>query len=322
MRAVRVHETGGPQVLGVEQLADPSPGPGQVLVEVAAAGVNFVDTYLRSGAYPLELPATLGLEGAGTVVAVGEDVTDRQEGDRVAWADAPGSYASHVIHDAERTVLVPSGVELEQAAALMLQGMTAHYLAHSTHHLDDRDTALVYAAAGGVGRLLVQLATRRGARVLAATSTEAKAAEVRRLGGDEVILYRDVAIDEAVAELTDGRGVDVVYDSVGADTFESSLRSLRARGLLVLFGAASGPVAPVDLQVLNQHGSLYVTRPSLGVYTAAADELAWRAGALFDLVATDELDVLISARYPLDEAAQAHTDLASGTTTGKLLLVP
>jgi NADPH:quinone reductase len=322
VRAIRMQTTGGPEVLTVEEVEPPTPAPDQVVVEVAAAGINFIDTYQRSGLYPLELPTGLGLEGAGRVVAVGSEVTDRQEGDLVAWASGLGSYAEQVAVAAADTVRVPSGVDLDAAAALMLQGMTAHYLAHSTYTLRRDDTALVYAAAGGVGRLLVQLAKRRGARVLACTSTEAKAEAVRALGADEVIRYRDVDLAAAVAELTDGQGVDVVYDSVGRDTFDTSLDCLKPRGLMVLFGASSGPVPPFDLQVLNRKGSLYITRPTLGHYVATPDELEWRAGALFDLVAGGQLDVKIHAHYPLADAGQAHRDLESGTTSGKLLLTP
>ena len=322
MRAVRISETGGPEVLRVEDLDDPAPARDEVVVEVIAAGVNFMDIYQREGRYPVPTPGGIGAEGAGTVVAVGADVQDRAVGDRVAWSDGPGSYAERVPVRADRTVRVPKGVELETAAALMLQGMTAHYLSHSTYHLDRDDTALVYAAAGGVGRLLVQLATRRGARVLACTSTEEKAQVARELGADAVILYRDVDLPGTVRELTSGRGVDVVYDSVGADTFDSSLDCLRPRGYLVLYGGSSGPVPPVDPMVLARKGSLFLTRPSLGAYVATGDELQWRAGALFDLVASGQLRVAVHRRYPLDEAARAHQDLASGTTSGKLLLVP
>jgi NADPH:quinone reductase len=322
VRAIRMQTTGGPEVLAVEAVDAPTPAPDQVVVEVAAAGVNFIDTYQRTGRYPLELPTGLGLEGAGRIVTVGSEVTDRQEGDLVAWASGLGSYAEQVAVAASDTVRVPAGVDPDTAAALMLQGMTAHYLAHSTYTLRRDDTALVYAAAGGVGRLLVQLAKRRGARVLACTSTEAKAEAVRALGADEVIRYRDVDLAATVAELTAGQGVDVVYDSVGRDTFDASLDCLKPRGLMVLFGASSGPVPPVDLQVLNQKGSLYVTRPTLGHYVATSDELEWRAGALFDLVAGGQLDVAIHAHYPLAEVGQAHRDLESGTTAGKLLITP
>jgi NADPH:quinone reductase len=321
MRAVRFDETGGPDVLRVAEVPDPEPGPGEVLVEVAAAGVNFIDTYQRSGAYPVELPRTPGSEGAGTIVAVGPEVAHRQVGERVAWTDGPGSYAERVVLQAERSVPVPTAVPDDLAAAVMLQGMTAHYLASSTHRLTRDDTALVYAAAGGVGRLLVQLAKRRGARVLACTSTDEKEAEVRRLGADEVVRYRDVDVVETVHELTGGRGVDVVYDSVGADTFDASLRSLRPRGLMVLFGQSSGPVPPLDLQELNRRGSLFITRPSLFHHVTTPDELEWRAGAVLDLVAAGDLDVRVHDRYPLEDAARAHADLESGTTSGKLLLV-
>jgi NADPH:quinone reductase len=322
VRAVRFEQTGGPEVLKVAEVADPEPGPGQVLVEVAAAGVNFIDTYRRSGAYPSDLPTIPGSEGAGTIRAVGDGVEHRRVGERVAWTDGAASYAELAVLPAERTVPVPTAVDDRDAAAVMLQGMTAHYLAHSTHPLSRDDTALVYAAAGGVGRLLVQLAKRRGARVLGCTSTDEKEAEVRRLGADEVIRYRDVDIVDTVRALTDGRGVDVVYDSVGADTFDASLACLRPRGLMVLFGQSSGAVPPLDLQELNRHGSLYVTRPSLFHYVATPDELEWRAGAVLDLVAAGDLDVRIHERYPLEDAARAHTDLESGTTSGKLLLVP
>jgi len=322
MDAIRFDRTGGPDVLQLEQVATPEPGPGEVLIEVVAAGVNFIDTYHRSGLYPVDLPSGIGLEGAGTVVAVGPDVENRQVGDRVAWSDTMGSYASHVAVRAGRTVPVPPEVPLETAAAMMLQGMTAHYLTQSTTTLGEDDTVLVYAAAGGVGRILVQLAKRRGARVLACTSTEAKAEEVRALGADEIVFYRDVDVPTAVRELTDGQGVDVVYDSVGADTYEGSLDSLRPRGLLVMYGNASGPVPPFDLGLLARKGSLYVTRPTLFSYTATTDELTWRATALFDLLGTGQLQLKVHGSYPLSDAAKAHEDLESGTTAGKLVLRP
>ncbi len=322
MDAIQLEAHGGPEVLRVAQVPEPTPGPGEVLVEVAAAGVNFIDTYQRSGQYDIDLPGGLGLEGAGEVVAIGAGVTSRQVGDIVAWSDHRGSYAERVSVPAARSVRVPRGVEPEQAAALMLQGMTAHYLTHSTRSLRTGETVLAFAAAGGVGRLLVQLAVRRGARVIAATSTPEKAAEVRALGADEVLLYRDIDVPETVRELTDGEGVDVVYDSVGQATFDSSLRSLKPRGLLVLYGASSGPVPPVDLQILNRHGSLFATRPSLVHHVATTDELEWRANSLFELVRSDALELQVHSRYPLAETAQAHRDLESGTTTGKLLVLP
>jgi NADPH:quinone reductase len=322
VRAIRIHQHGGPEVLTIDDVDDPTPGPGELLVEVAAAGVNYIDTYHREGLYPQTLPMVPGLEGAGTVRSVGEGVDTVKVGDRVAWADVAGSYAELAAVSADRTVVVPPDVDAETAAALLLQGMTAHYLSSSTYKLGSDDVALVYAAAGGVGRLLVQLAKRRDARVLACTSTPAKADQVRELGADEVILYRDVDLPEVVADLTDGEGVDVVYDSVGADTFETSLDCLKPRGLMVLYGQSSGPVPPVDLQILARKGSLYVTRPTLFSYVPTHDELEWRAGSLFELVRSGQLDVLVHDRYPLDEAARAHTDLQSGATAGKLLLIP
>ncbi|MFU8840648.1 MAG: quinone oxidoreductase family protein [Nitriliruptoraceae bacterium] len=322
MRAIQLSAHGGPEVLEVADLPDPEPGPEEVVVQVAAAGVNFIDTYQRSGAYDIDLPGGLGLEGAGTVVAVGPKVSSRQVGDVVAWADTRGSYAERVAVPAGRCVRVPDGVSTEDAAAVMLQGMTAHYLTHSTSALRTGDEVLVYAAAGGVGRLLVQLALRRGARVLAATSTPEKAEEVRSLGADEVLLYRDVDVAARVRELTGGAGVDVVYDSVGRATFETSLRCLRPRGLMVLYGASSGPVPPIDLQLLNRHGSLFVTRPSLFHHVATTDELEWRATSLFDLLRRGDLELAIHERYPLVDAGRAHADLESGTTAGKLLVVP
>ena len=322
MRAVRISEPGGREALEVAEVAEVEPGEGEVLVAVQAAGVNFIDTYQRSGAYPLELPATLGLEGAGEIVAVGPGVAHRRVGDRVAWSDALGSYAEQVIVREERAVPVPAELDLDLAAALMLQGMTAHYLSYSTKHLGQDDTVLVYAPAGGVGQLLVQLATFRGARVIAATSTDAKEQRARELGADEVIRYREVDVPQAVRELTDGEGVDVVYDSVGAATFDDSLACCKPRGLVALYGQSSGPVPPVDPQVLNRSGSLFLTRPSLAHYTAEADELHWRATTVLELAAHGQLDVAIHDRYPLTEAPRAHSDLESGTTAGKLLLVP
>jgi NADPH:quinone reductase len=322
MRAIQLTAPGGPEVLEVVEVPRPEPAPDEVVVEVAAAGVNFIDTYQRSGAYDIDLPGGLGLEGAGTVVEVGAKVTTRQVGDVVAWAGTRGSYAERVAVPAGRCVRVPDGVGAEDAAAVMLQGMTAHYLTHSTSALRTGDEILVYAAAGGVGRLLVQLALRRGARVIAATSTHAKAELVRALGADEVLLYRDVDVAARVRELTGGAGVDVVYDSVGQATFDTSLRCLRPRGLMVLYGASSGPVPPIDLQILNQHGSLFVTRPSLFHHVATTDELEWRATSLFELLRRGDLELAIHDRYPLEATGRAHQDLESGTTTGKLLVVP
>lgn len=320
MHTIRIERHGGPDVLELTETDTPDPGRGQVVIEVAAAGVNYVDVYRREGLYPGPLPTVLGSEGAGVVTSVGEGVTEVGEGARVGWVGVQGSYATHVVATPDQLVVVPDTVELDLAAAVMLQGCTAHYLSASTYPLDESDTALVYAAAGGVGRLLVQLAKRRGARVLACTSTPEKANEVRRLGADEVILYRDVDIAATVADLTGGHGVDVVYDSVGADTFTASLACLRPRGTMVLFGQASGPVGPIDPQVLARSGSLYLTRPTLGDYAATHSELDWRATAVLGLVATGSLDVAVHGVYPLADAGRAHTDLESGATVGKLLL--
>jgi len=322
VRAIRIHETGGRELLRVDDVEEPTPGPGELVVELEAAGVNFVDVYHREGLYPRTLPTTLGLEGAGVVRAVGDDRTGFQVGDRVAWADVAGSYAELVLVPAQRAVPVPADVEGRTAAAVMLQGMTAQFLSNSTYRLGSDDTALVYAAAGGVGRLLVQFAKRRDARVLACTSTQDKAELVRELGADEVILYRDVDVPTTVRELTGGEGVDVVYDSVGADTFDDSLDCLKPRGMMVLFGQSSGPVAPFDIQMLARKGSLFLTRPTLFTHIAAADELQWRANAVFELVLSDLLDIHVHASYPLPETARAHEVLESGTSTGKLLLLP
>jgi NADPH2:quinone reductase len=321
MRAIQAHQTGGPEVLREEEVPTPQPGPGEARVRIAAAGVNFIDTYHRTGAYPLDIPFALGVEAAGVVDAVGGDV-ELRAGDRVAYALERGSYAEHAVVPADRLVPVPGGIELEQAAAVMLQGMTAHYLSHSTWPLASGDTALVLAAAGGVGHLLVQLAKRRGARVLATTSTEEKADLARRAGADEVILYTRTAIDQEVRRLTGGAGVDVAYDSVGKTTFDQSLASLRPRGMLVLYGQSSGPVGPLDPQVLNQQGSLFLTRPSLVHYAADRGELLQRAEDLFGWMAAGELEVRVDRTWPLAEAAEAHQYLEAGETKGKLLLVP
>lgn len=320
MRAVRFETFGGPEVLEVVDVPEPSPGPGEVLVDVEYAGINFIDTYQRTGLYPVALPSGSGLEGVGTVVAVGEGVTTRQVGQRVAWANTLGSYADQVVVHVDRCSVVPDGVDAPTACALALQGMTAHYLAFSTFPLGVEHTALIYAAAGGVGRILVQLAVQRGARVIACTSTEAKAADVRALGAHEVIQYRDVDIASTVRDLTGGVGVDVVYDSVGATTWRASLDSLRPRGLAVFYGNASGPIPPLDLLETGRRGSLFVTRPKLTDHIATVDELSWRAGALYSLVLSGNLEVSIHRTYPLEEAATAHRDLESGTTAGKLLL--
>ncbi|MDQ3707734.1 MAG: quinone oxidoreductase [Actinomycetota bacterium] len=321
MKAIRMHETGDPEVMRLEEVDDPRPAQGGVTVRVAAAGVNFIDLYRRSGAYPVDLPQTPGSEGAGVIEAIGDGVTDLHEGDQVAWAAAPGSYAEMVSLPAAKAVPVPDGVDLQHAAAVMLQGMTAHYLASSTFPLREGHTALVHAGAGGVGRLLVQIAKRRGARVLTTVSTDEKERLAREAGADEVIRYTETDSAEAVARLTDG-GVDVVYDSVGKDTFDKSLDSLRPRGYLVLYGQSSGAVGAVDPQVLNAKGGLFLTRPSLAHYTLDRAELSARARDLFEWMAAGELDVRVDRTWPLVEAAEAHRYLADRRSKGKLLLLP
>lgn len=322
MKAIRVHATGGPEVLRYEDVPAPEPGAGQVLVRVAAAGVNYIDTYQRSGLYRVAPPFTLGQEGAGTVAAVGPDVTDVRAGDRVAWTGVQGSYAEFVLAPADRLVAVPPEIDTAQAAAAMLQGMTAHYLTHTTFPLTGGHSCLVHAAAGGVGLLLVQIAKLRGARVFGTVSTEEKARLACEAGADHVIRYVEQDFEEEIRRFTDGRGVDVVYDSVGRTTFERSLNCLARRGMLVLFGQSSGPVPPLDPQALNQKGSLFLTRPSLAHYIATRPELSQRAGDVLGWIGQGKLALHIHARYPLARAADAHRDLEGRRTTGKLLLVP
>jgi NADPH2:quinone reductase len=324
MYAAYVTKTGGPEVLEFTEVEAPAPGPGQVLVKVAAAGVNFIDIYLRSGLYPRQLPAVPGGEGAGTVEALGEGVSGLAVGDRVAWADGNvGSYAEYDVVDADRLVHVPADVDLETAAAAMLQGMTAHYLTNSTWPLKAGETVLVHAAAGGMGLLLSQIAKAKGARVIGTTSTEAKAALAREAGADVVINYSEVEdVAAEVRRLTDGKGVDVVYDGVGKTTFDASLDSLRKRGLLALYGAASGPVPPVDPQVLHRKGSLFLTRPTLVDHIQNREELEWRAGEILTAIADGSLKINVGARFPLSQASDAHAALAGRATTGKVLLIP
>jgi NADPH2:quinone reductase len=322
MKTNLVRRTGGPEVLELVELPTPRPGAGEALVRVEAAGVNFIDIYNRTGAYPRDLPFAPGEEGAGIVEAVGAGVGELGAGDRVAWAGAPGSYATHIVVRADRLVPVPDTVTSRQAAAVMLQGMTADYLVRSTVRLEAGMTCLVHAAAGGVGLLLVQMAKRAGARVLAMTSTEEKAKVARDAGADDVGLSDRQPFDEAVRARSAGVGVDVVYDSVGASTFDRSLLCLRPRGMLVLFGQSSGRVPPLDLQVLNARGSLFVTRPKLGDYIATRTELLERASRVLGEVATGHLRVRIHREYTLSQAGEAHTELASRSTTGKLLIIP
>jgi len=322
MRAIRVHEPGGPEQLRIENIDTPQPQAGQVLIRMAAAGVNFIDIYHRIGLYPLPRPFTPGGEGAGTVEAVGPGVDAVKPGDRVTYVGPPSSYAEYAVVPANVVLPVPASVDLKLAAAAMLQGMTAHYLTHSTFPLKSGDTCLIHAAAGGTGRLLVQMAKMVGARVIGTTSTREKAEEARRAGADEIILYTEQEFDTEAKRLTDGRGVDVVYDSVGKTTWEKSLNSLRPRGMMVTFGNASGAVEPIAPLILNQKGSLFLTRPKLGDYISTTDELNWRAGDVLTWVASGKLKLKVDREYPLEQAGQAHEDLANRKTSGKLLLIP
>ena len=323
LKAIRVHEHGGPEVLKYEETDLPAPGPGEARVRLAASGVNFIDVYQRTGLYPRETPFTLGQEGAGEVTEVGEGVEDLSVGDHVAYASVLGSYAEEA--NVPTAQLVPFNVtmvEARVAAAIMLQGMTAHYLTHSTFPIQEGQTVLVHAAAGGVGLLLCQMARMRGARVIGTVSTEEKAELARGAGADEVVLYTEVDFVEETKRITEGEGVHCVYDSVGKTTFDGSLDCLRRRGYMVLFGASSGPVPPFDLQVLNQKGGLYVTRPALVHYTTTREELLWRAESLFSWIGQGNLDVRIGGSYALADARQAHEDLEGRRTTGKLILLP
>ena len=323
MQVVRIRQQGGPELLQVEELPTPEPGPGQVRVRVAAAGVNFIDIYHRSGQYKVPLPFALGREGAGMVEALGPGVADLEQGAHVAWAGVGGSYATHVLASPSDLVPVPHGMDLREAAAVMLQGMTAHYLTHSAFPLQTGQTCVIHASAGGVGQLFCQLARMRGPSLVIGTAgSEHKARIARQAGADEVILYRDEDFLAAVKRLTNGAGVDVVYDSVGKDTFFQSLQALKRRGTLVLFGASSGAVPPFDVNELQNHGSAYLTRPTLAHYTATREELLWRSGDLFTWMQAGKLKVRIERTYSLHEAGMAQTHLASRMTAGKLLLEP
>lgn len=322
MRAIRVRQTGGPEVLTIDETADPRPGPGEALVRVEAAGVNFIEVYQRKGLYQLPLPFTPGGEGAGTVVAVADDVTSVRVGDRVASESLRGSYAELALAPADRLIALPERVDARTGAALMLQGMTAHYLATSTFPLAAGDWCLVHAGAGGVGLLLTQIAVRLGARVITTVSTAEKEALSRDAGAHHVIRYTTQDFVAEVQRITDGRGVRVVYDSVGRTTFDGSLDALARRGMLVLFGQSSGPVPPFDPQVLNRKGSLFLTRPTLGHYVATREELAGRAAALFGWLGDGSLRVRVGAEYPLGDAGAAHAALEGRRTTGKVLLIP
>lgn len=322
MQAIQILTTGGPEVLTLRTLPDPTPASGEALIAIEASGVNFIDTYFREGRYSAQLPYTLGQEAAGTVVAVADDVTTLRPGDRVAWCGIPGTYATHAVAPAARIVKIPDGVTTEQAAAAILQGMTAHYLLNSTFVPRPGDPILIHAGAGGTGLLLIQLAKRLGAHVITTVSTEEKAALARQSGADDVILYTHEDVVERVRQITSGQMLPVVYDSVGKSTFEQSLLCLRPRATLVLFGGASGAVPPFDLIRLSTMGSLYVTRPTLKDYIATQADLQERANIVFSLVAEGLLHIRISQTYPLADAAQAQIDLAARKTTGKLLLIP
>jgi NADPH2:quinone reductase len=322
MKAIRINTAGGAEVLSFEDVAAPVPQAGSVRVRVAAAGLNFIDVYQRTGLYPVPLPFTPGLEGAGTVDALGPGVTGLAAGDAVAWSSTLGSYAEQVVVPADRLVKVPTGVDPRTAAAVMLQGMTAHYLTEDVFPLKAGDTCLVHAAAGGVGLLLVQMAKRKGARVFGTVSTEEKAALARQAGADQVILYTREDFVAEVKRGTEGRGVAVVYDSVGKDTFGKSLNCLRPRGLLALFGFSSGGVPPFDPAILGAKGSLFLTRPGLNQYIATREELLARTDDVFNWLADGRMKVRIEREYPLAEAADAHRALEARQTSGKVLLVP
>jgi len=321
MKAVRVHKYGGPEVLTPEEIPVPEPKVGEARVKIEAAGVNYIDIYQRTGLYPMKTPFTLGTEGAGIVDAVGPDVTEVKKGDRVGYAMIPGSYAEYAIVAAARLVPIPSNIEARVAAALMLQGMTAHYLTHNTYSLKKGDTALIHAAAGGVGLLLIQIAKQLGAKVIGTVSTEAKAKLAKEAGADHVILYTQTDFLAEVKKLTDGRGLEVVYDSVGQTTFDKSLECLKPRGYMVLFGQSSGPVAPFDPARLAARGSLFLTRPSLAHYSLDRAELLQRASDIFNWAAAGTLKVRIDKSFPMAEAAEAHRQLEGRKTTGKVILL-
>lgn len=320
MKSIQVNEHGGPEKLELVETPTPQPGPKQALVRIASIGVNFIDVYFRTGLYKADLPVTPGNEGSGTVEAVGPEVTEVAPGDRVAYAMSRGSYAEYAVVPAASLVKIPDHVDFQTAAAAMLQGMTAHYLTHSTYPLKNGDTCLVHAAAGGAGGLTVQMAKMLGARVFGTVSTDEKATIARQHGVDEVIFYTRQDFDVEARRLTNGRGVDVVYDSVGKTTFDKSLNSLRPRGMMALFGQSSGVVPPFDPGILNAKGSLFLTRPSLAHHLAAREELLWRAGDVLNWIAAGKLEIRIDRTYPLAEAAAAHRDLEGRHTAGKLLL--
>ncbi|MGI8991082.1 MAG: quinone oxidoreductase family protein [Bryobacteraceae bacterium] len=322
MKIIQVAQPGGPDQMKLVDVPTPAPGPGQALVKIEASGVNFIDVYFRIGLYKADAPIALGQEAAGVVAAVGPDVTEVKKGDRVAYAMNRGSYAEYAIVPAKQLVQIPDGIDFETAAAAMLQGMTAHYLTHSTFPLKAGDTCLVHAAAGGVGRLTVQMAKMLGARVFGTVSTQGKAELTREAGCDEVIFYTRQDFETKVRRLTGNRGVDAIYDSVGEPTFMKGLNCIRPRGMMVLFGQSGGAVAPFDPNILNGKGSLFLTRPSLAHHCANREELLWRAGDVLNWIASGKLKLRIEKTYPLAEAASAHRDLEGRGTAGKLLLLP
>jgi NADPH2:quinone reductase len=322
MKAIQVKQVGGPEAMELVELPVPQPKANEAVVKLAASGVNFIDVYFREGRYKTPLPSVLGQEGAGIVTAVGAEAMSVKVGDRVAWAGLQGSYAEFAAVPADRLVPIPQEVSEREAAAVMLQGMTAHFLSHDAYTLKKGETVLVHAAAGGVGLLLVQMAHNIGARVIATVSTDEKAKLAREAGVDDVILYTQVDFEAETKRLTGGKGVDVVYDSVGKTTFDKGLNVLRPRGMMVLFGGSSGAVPPFDLVTLSQKGSLYVTRPSVLNYIATRPELVTRSDALFGMMTSGKLKLRIEHTYPLAEAQQAHRDLEGRKTTGKLLLIP
>jgi NADPH:quinone reductase len=322
MKAIRVHTPGGPEALRHEDVPQPTPKPGEALIKVDAAGLNYIDVYFRTGLYKAELPLTPGMEASGTVTAVGSGVTEVKTGDKVAYTGVPGAYAEYAVVPAARLVTLPGGVTTRQGAAAMLQGMTAHYLATSTYPLKAGDTCLVHAAAGGVGLLLCQIAKMRGARVIGTVSTEDKAKLAREAGADEVILYTQQDFEAEVKRLTGGKGLQVVYDAVGKTTFEKGFNCLAPRGMMVLYGQSSGPIGAFDPQILSAKGSLFLTRPTLGHYTATRDELLQRAGELLGWIRDGKLRLRMEFEFPLKDAAEAHRALEGRKTTGKVLLIP
>jgi NADPH2:quinone reductase len=322
MKAIRIHAPGGPDAMRLDDVPQPAPKAGEALVKVDAAGLNYIDVYFRSGLYKAEYPLTLGLEAGGTVTAVGPNVADVKVGDKVAYTGVPGAYAEYAAVPAARLVVLPAGVSTRQGAAAMLQGMTAHYLAISTYPLKSGDTCLVHAAAGGVGLLLCQIARMRGARVIGTVSTDAKAKLAREAGADEVIIYTRQDFEAEVKRITGGKGVQVVYDAVGKDTWDKSLNSLAPRGLIALYGQSSGPIGQIDPQIFNTKGSLFMTRPSLNHHIATREELTQRAGDVLGWIRDGKLKVRMEFEFPLKDAAAAHRALEGRQTTGKVLLIP